>query len=99
MPSSDSLPIERIETSIYRIPTDYPESDGTLEWNSTTLVLVRAVAGAHAGLGYTYADSATANLIDDVLAKVVQGKDAMDVSNCWISMVRRIRNLGRPGIA
>jgi len=96
---SASVPIEGIETSIYRIPTDYPESDGTLEWNSTTLVLVRAVAGDHAGLGYTYADSATAHLIDDVLATVVKGKDAMDVSGCWIDMVRRIRNLGRPGIA
>jgi L-alanine-DL-glutamate epimerase-like enolase superfamily enzyme len=99
MSRSNSVPIERIETSIYRIPTDYPESDGTLEWNSTTLVLVRAVAGNHFGLGYTYADCATANLINDVLAKVVKGKDALDVPSCWINMVRRIRNLGRPGIA
>jgi hypothetical protein len=32
--------IERIEVSAYTIPTDLPESDGTLEWNDTTLVVV-----------------------------------------------------------
>jgi L-alanine-DL-glutamate epimerase-like enolase superfamily enzyme len=95
----EGVPIERIEVSVYRIPTDYPESDGTLEWDSTTLVLVRAGAGTRIGLGYTYADAATAELIQDVLVKVVEGQNAMDIPSCWISMVRRIRNLGRPGIA
>jgi len=40
-----------------------PESDGTLEWNSTTLVLIQAHSADEIGLGYTYADSATATLI------------------------------------
>ena len=96
---SDMVRIGRIETSIYRVPTDYPESDGTLEWDSTTLVMVRANAGDHSGLGYTYADSATAALIDQFLAKAVVGRDAMAIAECRTSMVRSIRNLGRPGIA
>ena len=37
--------IERINVSVYTIPTDVPESDGTLEWDKTTLVLVEAMAG------------------------------------------------------
>lgn len=92
------IPIERIEALSFRIPTDFPESDGTLEWNSTTLVVVRAHAGSVTGLGYTYADTATAALVLDVLAKVVERRDAMSVTACWNAMVGRTRNLGRPGI-
>ncbi len=81
------------------MPTDLPESDGTLEWNSTTLVLVQASAGDKVGLGYTYADTATATLIRDLLCGVVKGRDAMSPAAIWNVMVSRIRNLGRPGIA
>ena len=96
--ASGQAPIENIEVKIYRVATDMPESDGTLEWDSTTMVLVRASAGGKSGLGYTYADSATGSLIRDLLAKVVEGRDAMSVPACWEAMVRRTRNLGRPGM-
>ena len=90
--------IDRIETEVYQVPTDLPESDGTLEWTSTTLVLARAIGGDRTGLGYTYADSATGKLIQDLLSKVVEGRDVMAVPACWAAMVARTRNLGRPGI-
>ena len=93
-----SIPIQRIQASLYRIPTDFPESDGTLEWNSTTLVVVRVHAGDEVGLGYTYADTATAALVHDSLAKILEGRDAMATTACWNAMVGRTRNLGRPGI-
>ena len=96
--TSPEVGIERVTVEIYRIPTDFPESDGTLKWDSTTLVLVHASAEGHKGLGYTYADSATGSLIQDLLAKVVEGRDAMAIPACWEAMVRRTRNLGRPGI-
>ena len=32
--------ISCVDVSAYTIPTDYPESDGTIAWNKTTLVLV-----------------------------------------------------------
>ncbi len=54
--------------------------------------------GGKRGLGYTYADTATARLIHDLLSKIVEGHDAMSVPVVWQAMVRRIRNLGRPGI-
>ena len=97
--SSWAVPIDRIDVSIYKIPTDSPESDGTYAWNSTTMVLVEAFAGDKAGLGYTYADTATAQLVRDMLAGVVKGRDAMGVSGAWSAMVAAIRNLGRSGIA
>lgn len=80
------------------MPTDSPESDGTLQWNSTTLVLVHAFAGGKYGLGYTYADTATATLIRDLLSDVVKGRDAMAPASNWNAMFARTRNLGRPGI-
>ncbi len=95
----ESIPIHSVEVGAYRIPTDSPESDGTLEWESTTLVLVRIQAGGKQGLGYTYADTSTATLVRDHLARVVEGRDAMDVAGCWTAMVRSLRNLGRPGIS
>jgi L-alanine-DL-glutamate epimerase-like enolase superfamily enzyme len=93
-----NVPIKRIEVSVYTVPTETPESDGTLEWGSTTLVLVRAFAADVTGLGYTYADNSTGVLIHDLLARTVEGRDAMAVAGCWDAMVRRTRNLGRPGI-
>ncbi|MGH9400767.1 MAG: enolase C-terminal domain-like protein [Terriglobia bacterium] len=96
--ASSAVVIERIDVSAYTIPTDFPESDGTIEWDKTTLVVVEATAGGIRSLGYTYADAATAQLIKDLLAGVVQGLDAMDVPGAWAAMVHAIRNLGRPGI-
>ena len=51
------------------------------------------------GLGYTYADLATAKLIESKLAGLVRGLDAAAPRHAWAAMVKAIRNLGRPGIA
>jgi L-alanine-DL-glutamate epimerase-like enolase superfamily enzyme len=91
--------IRSLRATAYRIPTDFPESDGTLEWNATTLVVAEVKAGDQTGLGYTYADGATARLLNDLLAHVLEGCDAMATSANWLAMVRSIRNLGRPGIS
>ena len=96
---SESVRIERVDVSAYKVPTDSPESDGTYRWESTTLVLVEAQAGGKTGLGYSYADTSTAQLIRDLLAEVVRGRDAMAVAGSWAVMAATIRNLGRPGIA
>jgi L-alanine-DL-glutamate epimerase-like enolase superfamily enzyme len=92
-------PIDSIGVTAYRIPTDEHESDGTFEWDATTLVLVEAIAADVTGIGFTYADCSTARLIADSLGDVVVGIDAMDLPRAWIAMVQAIRNLGRPGVA
>ena len=100
MPTRNTaVTIERIEVSAYTIPTDLPEGDGTISWDATTLVVIEATAGGAHGLGYTYADTATALLIRDTLAEVIRGHNAFDVPGAWAAMVHSIRNLGRPGIA
>ena len=91
--------VERVEVSAYEVPTERPESDGTLEWDSTTMVCVEVHAGGAKGLGYTYGDVACAKLVESKLAGVVEGRDAMEVPGAWRAMVDAIRNLGRPGIA
>lgn len=96
--SSDISVIREMSVSTYTVPTDLPESDGTLKWDKTTLVLVHLYADGKVGIGYTYADAATAQLIHGELLPLIRGKDAMSVPGCWSSMRHAIRNLGRPGI-
>jgi L-alanine-DL-glutamate epimerase-like enolase superfamily enzyme len=91
--------IRDLRASTYEVPTDAPESDGTLEWSATTLVVVDVCAGDARGLGYTYANAATAAVVRETLAPVVRGRDAMSVPGAWKAMVRAVRNLGRSGIA
>ncbi len=99
VPSTSAAPVSRLTVSAYTVPTETPESDGTLEWASTTIVVVELQAAGVCGLGYSYADLATARLIETRLADVVVGGDAWGTRELWEAMVRSIRNLGRPGIA
>lgn len=91
--------IEHIQVSVYTVPTKTPESDGTIEWDKTSLVLVEVLADGKTGLGYSYADTSTALLIDQTLAPKLIGHDALANGEAWRVMVQQIRNLGRPGIA
>jgi len=91
--------IEQCEVSAFRVPTDSPESDGTLEWDSTTIVLVQLRAGKISALGYTYAHECCLPLIRDKLFPLVHGSDVMDNRATWEKMNTAVRNLGRRGIA
>lgn len=98
MPGRENPQVERIAVAAYRIPTDRPESDGTLRWDSTTLVLVEAHGGGKVGLGYSYTDRAAAEPIRDTLREIVEGRNAMDVPGAWAAMRHAVRNFGRPGL-
>jgi L-alanine-DL-glutamate epimerase-like enolase superfamily enzyme len=91
--------IDEVRVAAYTIPTDAPESDGTIAWDRTTIIVVEPVAGGVRGLGYSYADANAARLVAETLAPAVQGLDAMDVGRAWSAMVGTVRNLGRPGLA
>jgi L-alanine-DL-glutamate epimerase-like enolase superfamily enzyme len=93
------IPVTECLVSAFTIPTDAPESDGTLEWRSTTVVIAEVSAGRIAGLGYTYGDRSVAVLIRDLLFPVVRGRDAMDVTATWVAMQQAVRNQGRAGIS
>ena len=91
--------VERLDVSVYMVPTEEPESDGTLDWTATTAVVVEAHGGGRHGLGYTYGSPAAAVVVREHLAPVVQGADALAVRARWRSMVAGVRNMGRGGIA
>jgi len=91
-------PIGNLSVSVFTIPTDAPEADGTFEWTATTIVVVEAAAGGTIGLGFTYADAAAATLISTTLAPAVRGIDALKTHAAWTAMTRAVRNTGRPGI-
>src|SRR4051812_1036900 len=90
--------VERLEVSAYTVPTDSPESDGTLKWDSTTMILVEAHGGGKWGLGYTYGDISVGKFIESKLVSEVEGTDALSPPGAWAAMQRAIRNAGRPGV-
>src|SRR5207244_6961027 len=57
--------VDDLLVSVCVVPTDAPESDGTLSWDSTTIVVVEARAGGERGLGCTYGSGACATLIEE----------------------------------
>ena len=90
-----------LDVHAFEIPVDGPdgkETDGTLEWDSTTMVVCLLAAGGETGLGYTYGHQACAVLIEDKLAGSLLGQDALAVKERWTAMAESLRNAGRPGI-
>jgi L-alanine-DL-glutamate epimerase-like enolase superfamily enzyme len=91
--------IEDLQAQAYRFPTPCPESDGTLTWEATTMVLARVRGGDVEGLGWTYADPGCVPVITGPMAEVIVGRPLLDVPARWLAMQQRFRNLGRPGLA
>ncbi|MDC0766412.1 enolase C-terminal domain-like protein [Streptomyces sp. HD] len=85
--------------SVYTVPTDAPEADGTLTWNSTTLVIAEVTAGDTTGTGWTYGPAAIGDFLRDHLAPLLEGRSALDIPAAHDAMSRAVRNAGRPGVA
>ena len=90
--------VTSLEARAYTVPTDAPEGDGTLTWDSTTVVVVEARAADRVGTGWTYAPAAAARVVEDLLGPVAVGGDALAPTDVWAAMVRSVRNAGRPGL-
>jgi L-alanine-DL-glutamate epimerase-like enolase superfamily enzyme len=98
--STAAARIERVQVGAYEIPTaTEKESDGTLEWDSTTLVVVEVHSGEHTGLGYTYCDKAAASVISSKLASIVEAADPLMPERTFAQMQVQARQLGQEGIA
>lgn len=90
--------VESLDVEVYTVPTDAPEADGTLAWDSTTMVLVQVRCGSVCGTGWTYGPPACADIVRRQLADLVLGADAVDVGGVFEAMVRAVRNAGRQGV-
>lgn len=99
IPTPGAPPIERIEASAYRVPTDAPEADGTIEWDHTTMVLVELDAGGERGIGFSYSTEAAARLVRELLAGIVEGRSSLEPTRLRMTLDRAVRNAGLQGIA
>ncbi|MGN6725859.1 MAG: enolase C-terminal domain-like protein [Tepidisphaeraceae bacterium] len=90
--------IRSLTATSFRVPTDRLESDGTLQWDHTTVIVVHAEGGGHTGLGWTYAPSAAASIVRDMLADVVVGQPLTDIEANWQAMNHALRNANRRGL-
>ena len=96
--TSTGLPIDGIDVAVYRFPAVGPEADGTLSWNSTTVVTATVHAGWWRGLGWTYSTAAAGRVITEHLAPAITGRNVFDVLGAWSVMHRACRNLGTRGL-
>jgi L-alanine-DL-glutamate epimerase-like enolase superfamily enzyme len=96
--ASDLGTISSLRAEAYTVPTDAPESDGTLEWDSTTILVVHVEGGGQHGLGYSYTDASAVPLVNRVLADVVVDRQVSDVGGGWAAVADQLRNIGRPGL-
>lgn len=94
-----TAPITSVRASSYEVPTDRPESDGTLAWDSTTIVVVEVSSPQGRGIGWTYGHEAAAELVRTTLASVVIGAGDAEPRGLWRQMIGAVRNIGRQGIA
>ncbi len=53
----DALSVDDLTASVFTVPTEEPESDGTFTWEATTVVVVEVSAGDERGIGFTYASA------------------------------------------
>jgi L-alanine-DL-glutamate epimerase-like enolase superfamily enzyme len=95
---SANPPVTGLKATAYTIPTDAPEADGTLSWNSTTMVVAQAYCGTVFGTGWTYGSPAGAMLVNGMLADHVVGRSTLDVGGASDTMVKALRNVGRQGV-
>jgi L-alanine-DL-glutamate epimerase-like enolase superfamily enzyme len=63
------------------------------------MILVELGVGATRGIGYTYADAATAKTAEHLLKEIISSADPFRHPALWMKMQMAVRNLGNRGIA
>lgn len=91
-------PIRDIDVRAYTIPTDSPEADGTLAWDSTTLVVAELHCGDICGLGFTYGNKAIATVAKRLGEKCLLSRSPLDIPGLHQNMLATIRNDGSRGM-
>jgi L-alanine-DL-glutamate epimerase-like enolase superfamily enzyme len=92
--------VERLDVTVLDVPVDGgSESDGTLVWTSTGMVLVHVFCEGAVGLGWSYTHPSAAELVRSKLAEVAIGRRVEDVAAITLDLRRAVRNLGNVGLA
>src|ERR1700761_644686 len=93
------ISVDKVDVSAYTIPTDAPEGDGTLRWDSTTLIVCEVHAGGKVGIGYSYGNQATALVAEHLAHKCLLQGPGLGIQALHATMFREVRNDGSRGIA
>ncbi|MEY9954139.1 enolase C-terminal domain-like protein [Leifsonia sp. EB34] len=96
--------IRSIRADAYVVPTATegrrrPESDGTIGWDSTGVLVVAVDAGGSTGLGYAYTAPASLPIVEDVLWAILDGADPFDTERLYWELAAATRNIGWPGVS
>lgn len=94
----DSPTLEEVRVAAYTVPTENPESDGTLSWDSTTVVVVEISASGTWGIGYTYSDESAADLVRRTLGPAAMGQSAYAPEAVTMRLYDQARNFGGQGV-
>jgi len=91
--------IQHLKATAYKVATDFPEADGTAQWDSTTMVVVELGTEKMTGIGYSYAHDVCCPVIRENLFPLIKGASPYQIPALWNEMNRAVRNFGRAGIA
>ena len=99
-PAAGAPAVTSVGVDAFEVPLGSPESDGTLTWDSTTLVVVDACGpGARSGSGYTYAAPAAGLVVVDTAGRRGRRPRRRSTSaRLRRAMAVAVRNLGWSGI-
>lgn len=91
--------VTKVDVAAYTVPTDAPEGDGTLRWDSTTLTVCEIHAAGQVGLGFSYGNRAAAVVAQNLAEKCLLRKSAFEIPSLHRCMLAQVRNDGSRGIA
>ena len=94
-----TIAVTKVDVAGYTVPTDAPEGDGTLRWDSTTLIVCEVHAADQIGLGFTYGNQAAAVVAHHLAEKCLLAKSTTEIPSLHRSMLALVRNDGSRGIA
>ncbi len=91
--------MQKIKICAYDVPCDSEESDGTLKWKSTTVVLIVLQFQDKVGLGFSYAHEACVDVIQKNFAPILNNMSIDNLPLIHDQMLNSVRNFGSTGIA
>src|SRR4051812_20506511 len=98
MKSAEAPLIQSVRTAAFTVPTESPEADGTLAWNSTTLVIAEIEAAGTIGLGYNYGHVAIQDVAESLAKRCLLKRSSFDIPELHARMLQQVRNDGSRGI-
>src|ERR1700747_1076832 len=93
------ISVGKADIFAFTIPTDAPEGDGTLRWDSTTLIVCEIHAAGEIGFGYSYGNKAPAFVADYLAGRCLLHRSPLDIPALHASLLQQVRNDGSRGIA